>query len=68
VSDETPKLKLFVVGESSGNPSTWDHWTQKHLVIAESKERAIALTDCDPRHPAAEVQFDQEGLLMVDRC
>jgi hypothetical protein len=66
--DEAKKLKLFVVGESSGDPSTWDAWTQKHLVIAASKERAIALTDRDPSYRAAEVEFTEEGILMVDRC
>ncbi len=33
-------LKLFVVGEASGDPWTWSSWHRYAIVIADSKEQA----------------------------
>jgi hypothetical protein len=67
MTPKKPQLKLFVVGERSGDPSTWDAWTQKHLVIAENKEQAAEMVDRPAGFPAAEVEFSESSILMWDR-
>jgi len=37
------KLKLFVVGELSGDPDKWSPWVSSHLVLAENERQAIAV-------------------------
>lgn len=57
-------LKLFVVGESSGNPGEWRADGKRALVAASSADEAIALTDsCAP--VAAELEVLQPGVLFT---
>lgn len=57
------KLKLFVVGESSGNPDDWPG-SGYGLVVARSKEEALTMSDW---HIAAEVIFNKPVVLMAER-
>jgi hypothetical protein len=61
-----PKLKLFVVGESSGDPSTWSQWTVKTLVVAETAVDALRMADRDSRSSVAEVVWSDPCILMAD--
>jgi len=36
-----PQMKLYVVGESSGNPDDWSEWGGYSIVLAQSPEDAI---------------------------
>jgi hypothetical protein len=55
-------FKLFVVGESSGNPDDWSEWGDRAFVIARSKEEALSLADmCG--HAVAEIPRDKAVLL-----
>jgi hypothetical protein len=63
---ETSALKLFVVGERSGDPNDWGQWTTKALVIASSAEEALRLTDRDPRGPVSELKLTTACVLMAD--
>jgi hypothetical protein len=36
-------LKLFVVGESSGDPATWSEWPNRSFVLAHDAEEAVGL-------------------------
>ncbi|HUQ70916.1 MAG TPA: hypothetical protein VM165_15415 [Planctomycetaceae bacterium] len=41
------ELKLYVVGESSGNPEKWSSWpVSRKLVLASTAEEAIEVADC----------------------
>jgi hypothetical protein len=46
MSDEQPKLQLYVVGESSGNPDDWSEYGSRMIVIAAGKEEACKLAEC----------------------
>lgn len=59
-------LKLYVVGESSGDPSKWRQWATKSLVIAENPQEAIRLVDGDPRSAVAELKPVSPCVLMAD--
>jgi len=37
------ELKLYVVGETSGDPAEWSEWGDRVLVIARSAEEAMEL-------------------------
>ncbi len=40
------EFKLFIVGESSGNPEDWTPWNpHRAIVVAHDKEEAISLVD-----------------------
>ena len=59
------QMKLFVVGESSGNPDDWSEWPIRALVIAGSADEAIALSETfGPL--AVEVSFEKPGILFKD--
>jgi hypothetical protein len=53
-------VKLFVCGESSGDPETWSIWSEWSLVIAETKEQALEMTG---ETRAAEVPMDKAMLI-----
>jgi hypothetical protein len=57
------KLKLFVVGESSGNPENWSEWGDRAFVIASNEEEALLLVGdlCGPS--VVEVSCDKPILL-----
>ncbi len=38
-------LKLFVLGESSGDPVDWSGWGRRAFVLATSKDEALSLHD-----------------------
>ena len=47
MSDPKPELRVFVVGELSGDPADWSELTGRTFVIAASEEEALALApDC----------------------
>ena len=54
-------LKLFVVGESSGNPDDWHAFGGYSLVLAMSPEEATRLAG---DYPAVEVSLDKSRLLL----
>jgi hypothetical protein len=64
---DTPKLRLCVVGQRSGNPDDWPYWSARTLVIAETKERAMQLTDSDPSVAVSEIVLAREMVLIEDR-
>jgi hypothetical protein len=39
------KLKLFVLGESSGNPDEWSRFGSRALVLARSAEEALSMVE-----------------------
>jgi hypothetical protein len=43
--NEPKKLRLFVVGESSGDPDEWSSYTNRAIVIAHDEEEARGLVD-----------------------
>jgi hypothetical protein len=62
--DERP-LRLFVVGESSGNPEEWSEWGSWSIVFAKSPEEAIA--ECGDLHgdEIAEVRAESAGIIFT---
>jgi hypothetical protein len=60
---ETPALKLFVTGTSTGDPDQWEPCGNKTLVIAASKEDACRMTGW---HSAAEVDMSRPRVLTKD--
>lgn len=56
------KLKLFVVGNSIGDPDTWSPWFDRAIVIAHDGEEAIALSGL-PTHDVAEIPLTAPMLL-----
>ena len=59
------RLRLYVVGESSGNPTDWSERPNRALVIAASADEAIAIADMGTTC-TAEVCFDAPIVLSVD--
>lgn len=53
-------LKLFVVGESSGNPDAWGDYKGFSLVLAHTLEEARSFADWDE---VSEVEFDRPKLI-----
>ncbi len=45
MSEPREEFRLFVVGERSGDPSTWSRWASKVLVLARDEAHAIDLSD-----------------------
>ena len=56
------EFKVFIVGESSGNPDDWTAWGGRTLVVARSVEEALSFSDLSV---AAEVRLDKPGVLMT---
>jgi len=55
-------LKLFVVGEESGDPSLWDTYPDRSLVLAHDAEEARRLVGNGA--PVAEVMGETPCVLM----
>ena len=55
-------LKLFVVGESSGDPNDWDDWDDRAIVIAHDGNEAIALSGLGC-HNVAEIKLESPIVL-----
>jgi len=60
---EKPALKLYVVGESSGNPDEWYDWGELSLVLATNEREAAELGDC-PSAAVAEVDANRPLVLL----
>ena len=45
MSEEQLTLRLYVVGESSGNPRDWSRYWGRKLVMATSPEQACDISD-----------------------
>jgi hypothetical protein len=48
-NDQKPELKLYVVGELTGDPSRWNPfgtYGERALILATSPEEAAAMVDC----------------------
>jgi hypothetical protein len=68
MSDEQPKLNLYVVGESSGDPESWSAYGSRDLVLAESGADAIAICDGDPRQAVSLVDMAKRGVVASVRA
>lgn len=51
-------LKLYVVGEDSGDPTDWERWRFYQIVCAGSAEEAERLS-CAPKGSVAEIPLDR---------
>jgi hypothetical protein len=60
------KLRLFVVGESSGDPADWSEYPCRAYVIAGSAEEAVRMLGDRAMSGVAEVRFDKPVTLCVD--
>jgi hypothetical protein len=49
LNEKRPELKIYVVGETSGNPEDWSEFGSRKIVIAESPEQALDLSDATRR-------------------
>ena len=59
-------MKLYVVGESSGNPEDWSEWPLRSLVIASSSEEAMKLAGKCPPETVSEVSMITPCVLFTD--
>jgi hypothetical protein len=62
------QLKLFVVGESSGDPERWSEYSERVFVIAADKEEARAIAGDLVADVAAEVELSKPGMLAYRRA
>lgn len=60
---ESCPVRLFIVGERSGNPADWSDWGPRTLVLARSAEEAQAMAEHSSA--VAEVQLDKPGVLLT---
>jgi hypothetical protein len=56
-------LKLYVVGELSGDPGRWSRLSRRSLVIARTPEQALEMADFSV--VCAEVDFSQPAVLSL---
>jgi hypothetical protein len=64
---EKRSLKLFVVGELSGDPSRWSRLSKRTLVLARTPEEALEMADFSVI--CAEVDLSQPAVLSSqDAC
>jgi hypothetical protein len=42
---EKERLKLYVVGELSGDPNRWSRFSKRSLVLASTPEQAVEMAD-----------------------
>jgi hypothetical protein len=61
-----PRLKLFVLGEESGDPDDWSKYGDRAFVMAETSEQALALHDRFSNGPVAEVCPSEPRILYED--
>lgn len=62
LENEKKELKLFVVGESSANPETWDGSMPWAIVIAHNADEATSLAR-DASGPAVEIVLDKPRII-----
>jgi hypothetical protein len=60
------KLRLFVVGELSGDPDKWGEWGERTLVIANDEQEAASLAEAGT-DAVTEVAFVRPCALMTDK-
>jgi hypothetical protein len=60
-------LKLYVVGEWSGNPGDWPVEGRRAYVMAHSPEEARAVAEMGADEPVAEVVPDEPMVLVVEK-
>jgi hypothetical protein len=58
------ELKLYVVGESSGDPCLWSEYGTRKIVAASSPLEALEMADSDPRVSVALILPKSAGVLM----
>jgi hypothetical protein len=58
-------LKLYVVGERSGNPADWPILCHRAYVVAHSPEEALAIANMGDE-PVAEVTPDEPMVLIIE--
>ena len=61
-------LKLFVVGESSGDPAEWSEWPDRVFVMARDGDEALATCgySAEIHGEAREVVADEPTILFHD--
>jgi len=59
----TPEYKLFIVGESSGDPDNWSDWGPRTIVVARSADEARTMAEHSSA--VAEVKLDKPGVLLT---
>jgi hypothetical protein len=59
---EKPALKLYIVGESSGDAKDWSPYSNVALVVAENETAAMEMTDRDAA--VAEVDMTKARVLV----
>jgi hypothetical protein len=63
---ETTALKLFALGEVSGDPKDWgDCPAFRAFVIAKDEDDALRIADRPPRENVAEVNLNGSGALLA---
>jgi hypothetical protein len=62
--NEPKKLRLFVVGESSGDPDEWMAYGERAIVVAHDEEEARSLVDFSNR--VTEIPFTKPVKLMSE--
>lgn len=65
-ADRRP-LKLYVVGESSGDPGDWPVMCDRTFVIAHDAVEARTVSRRGGECPTAEVEFKEPTLLYVEQ-
>jgi len=69
MTPENQKLKLFVVGELSGDPREWNDLGNRTLVIATDVADALRLTDHSESYGLVqEVQMDNSCVIAHYDC
>lgn len=63
-TDLTPTgFRIFIIGESSGDPADWSDWGARTLVVARSAEEARTMAEHSSA--VAEVCLDKPGVLLT---
>lgn len=69
MSDERKDLKLYVVGESSGDPDEWiDLRPERVFVMAANAPEALSIADRGKGYPVSEVVARRACQIAVDRA
>jgi hypothetical protein len=66
LADNRP-LKLYIVGERSGNPADWSIECYRAYVIARSPEEALAVAGMGDDEPVAEIIPEEPMVLVVEK-
>ena len=60
----TNNLKLYVVGEHSGDPDNWSEWGARAIVVAHDPKEAASMVDFS--YTATEISLDKPQVLMIE--